>query len=115
MNRFSFHQGPRSRALILSVAALLLSLSATAPTLAETPNWRPSASERLVKLPGTYIKKAIDQDFQESPLATALAMSEPGLETRLKPWKICVPPPKGRTARPVTNFSNNSWLKSKAT
>ena len=72
MNRFLFHQGPRSRALILSAAALLLSLSATAPTLAETPNWRPSASERLVKLPGTYIKKAIDQDFQGSALATAL-------------------------------------------
>lgn len=72
MNRSSFHQSPKLRALILGAAALLLSLSATAPTLAETPNWRPSASERLVKLPGTYIKKAIDQDFQGSALATAL-------------------------------------------
>lgn len=72
MNRLSIYQNRKSRVLILSAAALLLSLSAAAPTLAESPNWKPSASERLVKLPGAYIKKAIDQDFKGSALATAL-------------------------------------------
>ena len=73
MNRLSFHQEPRLRGLILGAMAVLLSLAVTAPVLAaEASNWRPLASERLVKLPGAYIKKAIDQDFRGSPLATAL-------------------------------------------
>jgi hypothetical protein len=56
----------------MRTGALLLALIATTPTLAENSTWQPSASERLVKLPGNYIKKAIDQDFQGSALATAL-------------------------------------------
>lgn len=39
---------------------------------AGTPSWQPDASERLVKLPGSYLKKAIDRDFAGSELATAL-------------------------------------------
>ncbi|MBL6928904.1 MAG: hypothetical protein ISR44_07000 [Rhodospirillales bacterium] len=39
---------------------------------ASTPSWQPSASERLVKLPSNYLKKAIDRDFAESDLASAL-------------------------------------------
>jgi len=34
--------------------------------------WRPAASERLVRLPAGYLERAIDRDFQGSPLATAL-------------------------------------------
>ena len=56
----------------MRTGALLLALIATTPALAENSTWQPSASERLVKLPGNYIKKAIDQDFQGSALATAL-------------------------------------------
>ena len=40
--------------------------------LAATPSWQPSASERLVKLPSSYLKKAIDRDFAESELSSAL-------------------------------------------
>lgn len=36
------------------------------------PSWRPVASERLVKLPAAYLKKAIDRDFAASDLGAAL-------------------------------------------
>ena len=49
-------------------AALVVATSAGAAT----PSWQPSASERLVKLPSSYLKKAIDRDFAESELAQAL-------------------------------------------
>ncbi|MBE0529638.1 MAG: hypothetical protein IH626_02355 [Rhodospirillales bacterium] len=39
---------------------------------AGTPAWQPDASERLVKLPSSYLKKAIDRDFAGSELASAL-------------------------------------------
>lgn len=39
---------------------------------AATPSWQPEASERLVKLPGSYLKKAIDRDFASSDLAGVL-------------------------------------------
>ena len=67
-----FYNKTKPRVLVMGATALLLSVSVTAPALAEAPNWQPSASERLVKLPGNYIKKAIDQDFQGSALANAL-------------------------------------------
>lgn len=41
------------------------------PTVAD-PTWRPVASERLVRLPAGYLERAIERDFQDSPLAAAL-------------------------------------------
>lgn len=35
-------------------------------------NWNPTSTERLVKLPSAYLKKALDQDFSQSGLANAL-------------------------------------------
>ena len=40
--------------------------------LASTPSWQPSASERLVKLPSSYLKTAVDRDFADSELADVL-------------------------------------------
>ena len=67
-----FYNTPKMWGTLMRTGALLLALIATTPALAENSTWQPSASERLVKLPGNYIKKAIDQDFQGSALATAL-------------------------------------------
>lgn len=45
----------------------------TAPAHAKSPaTWSPSASEQLIKLPGDYLKKAVDNDFARSRLAAAL-------------------------------------------
>ena len=48
----------------------------------ESPSWSPSSSERLVKLPSSYLKRAVDRDFAKSSLAAALQDS--ANEVRLK-------------------------------
>ena len=54
-------------------AAALLALVATGPVHAkQAANWSPKASEQLIKLPGDYLKKAVDNDFAKSGLAAAL-------------------------------------------
>lgn len=65
MSRISNH-----RSLIaFALAGAIL----TAPAAAESPaTWSPTASERLIKLPGDYLKKAVDNDFARSRLAAAL-------------------------------------------
>jgi uncharacterized protein (UPF0303 family) len=54
--------------------AVLLVLAGSPPAAAKEgePDWRPQSSERLVKLPATYLKKSLDRDFAESALGTAL-------------------------------------------
>lgn len=60
--------------VILWLAAIVyLVMALTSPAAAGTPSWQPNASERLVKLPSTYLKKAIDRDFEESDLAAAMS------------------------------------------
>lgn len=55
--------------IALAVAGAVLA----APALAKNPaTWSPSASEQLIKLPGDYLKKAVDNDFARSRLAAAL-------------------------------------------
>ena len=54
------------------IGAVLVSLPVM-PLSASEPGWRPVASERLVKLPAAYLKKAIDKDFAGSALGAALA------------------------------------------
>ncbi|MDP6590127.1 MAG: hypothetical protein QF666_11865 [Alphaproteobacteria bacterium] len=64
-----------TRGLILGLA---LSMAATGvftvPAYASggDPTWQPQASERLVKLPASYIKRSLEQDFTRSELGQAL-------------------------------------------
>lgn len=74
---------PSKAALCALTAAWGLGLAG--PALAATeaaPNWAPASSERLIKLPGSYLKKAVDRDFAKSGLAQALQEAETAL--RLK-------------------------------
>lgn len=68
----------------LAAATALGLLLAFAPAFADVPEWRPESSERLVKLPATYLKKSLEHDFAESALGTALrgADSEIGLKAK---------------------------------
>lgn len=54
----------------LLVAAIL---AQPLPAVAAAPDWQPAVSEKLVKLPNAYLKKELDKDFANSPLAGALA------------------------------------------
>lgn len=44
--------------------------------------WHPVASERLVRLPAGYLERAIERDFQDSPLAVALDGADRALVDR---------------------------------
>lgn len=51
---------------------VILILFAATGAFAATPSWQPDASEKLVKLPASYLQKAVDRDFAQSELAGAL-------------------------------------------
>ena len=58
----------------LTAAALALAVLAAAPTnaAAATEKWAPVASEKLMQLPGDFLRKAVDNDFARSGLAQEL-------------------------------------------
>ena len=73
------------RAAILAAGvagAALGALPAAANT--QSPQWSPQASERLVKLPTTYLEQALKQDFQGSELANALGSVESRLQAKVQ-------------------------------
>ncbi len=78
MNRtLTLETGKPARRRSALIGVLVAGIIATAmPSLAaaeiDRATWRPEASERLIKLPGAYLKKAIDHDFAGSELAAAL-------------------------------------------
>ena len=49
-----------------------LARTSGANTASGNPSWRPEVSERLVKLPATYLKKSLDRDFAKSDLGLAI-------------------------------------------
>jgi len=69
-----------------SVLAGALLAAAASPSAARTeePDWNPESSERLVKLPASYLKKSLDHDFAESELGQALigVEEEAGFKTQ---------------------------------
>ena len=52
----------------------------------ENDGWNPVVSERLIKLPANYLKKAVDHDFSKSALAAAIADNRE--LTKLKPLTL---------------------------
>ncbi len=75
MNQTHRQSSITTRALLLAGAAAiaLMAFSAAPVTAAEgDPAWQPRASERLVKLPASYLRKSIDADFSQSELGAAL-------------------------------------------
>ncbi|MEM7224227.1 MAG: hypothetical protein AAF495_14690 [Pseudomonadota bacterium] len=62
---------PTGSALVI-LAALAGPPGAWAATDPGAVTWNPVASERLVKLPGSYLRRAIDNDFAGSSLASEI-------------------------------------------
>lgn len=75
-----------TRKLILTAAVAALWLSTTAPVALATQDapveWRPVASERLIKLPSTYLKRGIDRDFATSGLAGAITDTDKSIDLK---------------------------------
>ncbi len=58
----------------LAVAAMALAITVAAPSgeAAAAEKWAPVASEKLMQLPGDFLRKAVDNDFARSGLAEEL-------------------------------------------
>lgn len=56
----------------LAIAILLLLPTGISLAAEDGADWRPAATERLVKLPPAYLKKSLDRDFERSALADAM-------------------------------------------
>jgi hypothetical protein len=72
----------------LMAAVATLAIAFTFPqAMAATPDgasWQPNSSEKLVKLPASYLKKAVDQDYKRSPLAAEMADTESRIKLKLQ-------------------------------
>ena len=70
-------------AFVAAVFAAALLVAAPGTAIAEGgPAWHPESSERLVKLPPTYLQKTLDYDFEQSDLGQA--MRDIGVEVEYK-------------------------------
>lgn len=67
-----------SSVILLSGALMITNVAAVYASSepSERPAWNPKSSERLIKLPATYLKKSLDHDFQESTLGVAIQKTE---------------------------------------
>ncbi len=72
----------------LMAAAASLALIFAVPHAMAAPgdgaSWQPNSSEKLVKLPASYLKKAVDQDYKRSPLAAEMADTESRIRLKLQ-------------------------------
>ena len=74
---------PKRLALILGgvfVAGAVL-IGGTSVAIS-APAWQPQSSERLVKLPPSYLQKSIEHDFKRSELGTAIQKSEENISLK---------------------------------
>lgn len=69
-------------ALLAGTALIALDVGAAQGPIGAA--WKPSITERLVKLPSANLKKALDKDFQASPLAEALRDSDAEVALKLQ-------------------------------
>ena len=68
----------------------LSSVSASAApfsTDAGAPAWSPTATERLVKLPSAYLNKAVERDYKDSALASAIGSTNGNIQAKAQTLK----------------------------
>ncbi|MBL4907499.1 MAG: hypothetical protein JKX94_08615 [Sneathiella sp.] len=70
------HDRLKSIFIAIFLGAVLACLISIPFAYATTAVWAPTASERLIKLPGQHLEKAVESDFRKSELATALEETE---------------------------------------
>ena len=70
-------------ALAAILAVTLSAPAASARTVTDDATWAPRASEKLIKLPSTFLKKAIDRDYAKSSLATAINESRDRMKLKI--------------------------------
>ncbi len=66
-----FFQAKKIAPFVL-IAGLMAPIEVFATSQKLIPDWTPQSSEKLVKLPSTYLKKSLDSDFADSELGLAI-------------------------------------------
>ena len=66
-----FFQAKKIAPFVL-IAGLMAPIEVFATSQKLIPDWKPQSSEKLVKLPSTYLKKSLDSDFADSELGLAI-------------------------------------------
>src|SRR5690242_2552929 len=84
MNRQSKMRADWRRVARGCAVAALLAWTPHAFADEPTPDWNPESSERLVKLPATYLKKSLDHDFAQSALGTALQGANDDIDAKAR-------------------------------
>ncbi|CCQ75282.1 hypothetical protein [Magnetospira sp. QH-2] len=72
----------RSPKSLLAALMLGTALTLTAAPVLANPSWHPQSSERLIKLPPSYLQKSLDNDFARSALGQALTTTEQDLSLK---------------------------------
>ncbi len=72
----------RCAVLMLTLGLACAAAARADDTAGADAAWRPAASERLVRLPTGYLERAVERDFQDSPLAAALQETARALADR---------------------------------
>ena len=96
---------------MLTAGAMALSFN-PAVMAAENPTWQPAPMERLVKLPASYLKKSLDQDFSQSPLGQAIRDSENEIGLKAQTM-VDLQNPVGSAARDVGMELRHQFLAEK--
>jgi hypothetical protein len=76
---FNFEQECPMTSLKPEIFVLAVALSLAAPAngaMAASGVWAPQASEKLMKLPGDFLKKAVENDFVKSRLGVAMVETD---------------------------------------
>lgn len=75
---------PASLWACVIASSLIAGSAAGARAPADDATWSPRTSERLIKLPANFLKKAIEQDYAKSSLAAAVRDTEENMALKVK-------------------------------
>lgn len=75
---------PASLWACVIASSLIAGSAAGARAPADDATWSPRTSERLIKLPASFLKKAIEQDYAKSSLAAAVRDTEENMALKVK-------------------------------
>ena len=72
------------RRLAMLSAALILTVVPNTQASTDDVSWSPRASERLIKLPSNFLKRAIEQDYANSALSSAVKDTDEKMRFKVK-------------------------------
>lgn len=69
---------------VAMAVALSVSVVPVSASTATNPSWNPQMSEKLIRLPASYLKRAVERDFSQSALAGAIEQKSSDLQLKTR-------------------------------